>query len=75
MEAAVGLQVLRVLEDERLMANAREVGEYLKERLLGLKQRHRNIGDVRGAGLIVGVEIVRGNKVPASDLAERFSYR
>jgi 4-aminobutyrate aminotransferase-like enzyme/Ser/Thr protein kinase RdoA (MazF antagonist) len=55
----VGLAVLDVLEQEGLQANARRVGALLHSRLTRLSDRHPLIGDVRGAGLFIGVELVR----------------
>ena len=57
--AEVGLAVLRVLEQEHLVERARTVGDYLRARLVDLQQRHEAIGDVRGAGLLLGVELVK----------------
>jgi len=56
---AVGLAVLDVLRDEHLQANALAVGEHLKGRLRSLAERYPIIGDVRGPGLFLGVELVR----------------
>jgi len=56
---AAGLAVLDVIEREGLMENARVTGDYLRERLSDLMDRHAWIGDVRGLGLLVGVELVR----------------
>ena len=55
--AAAGMAVLDVLEREQLMANAREVGAYLRAGLRQVAPRFPEIGDVRGAGLFVGVEL------------------
>lgn len=51
------LATIQLLEDE-LIANAAEVGGYLKERLIELQSRFEVIGDVRGRGLMIGVELV-----------------
>jgi 4-aminobutyrate aminotransferase-like enzyme len=59
---AVGLAVLDVLEREKLRENADRVGAYLRSGLESLADRHRLIGDVRGVGLFVGVELVRDRK-------------
>ncbi|MEX2153791.1 MAG: aminotransferase class III-fold pyridoxal phosphate-dependent enzyme [Gemmatimonadaceae bacterium] len=59
---AVALEVLAVIEDERLQANALRVGERLLSGLRGLLVRHPLIGDVRGAGLFVGIELVRNRE-------------
>ncbi len=56
---AAGGAVLDVIEDEQLLANAMETGEYLRQGLRALAQRTPMIGDVRGAGMIAGVELVR----------------
>ncbi len=62
----VGLAVLRVLEQERLVERAGVMGDYLRARLLDLQQRYEAIGDVRGVGLLLGVELVkdRESRVP-----------
>ncbi|XP_057970442.1 alanine--glyoxylate aminotransferase 2 homolog 2, mitochondrial-like isoform X2 [Malania oleifera] len=64
---ATGLAVLRAIEKEKLQENAFVVGSYLKERLTSLKDKHEIIGDVRGRGLMLGVELVtdRQQKTPA----------
>jgi 4-aminobutyrate aminotransferase-like enzyme/Ser/Thr protein kinase RdoA (MazF antagonist) len=69
---AAGLAVLDVLDQERLRANALKVGTYLKNRLLALQGIHPVIGDVRGMGLFLGVDLVldRETRVPATDQAK-----
>jgi 4-aminobutyrate aminotransferase-like enzyme len=65
------LAVLDVLENEKLMERAAEVGAYLREGLEGLEETHESIGEVRGAGLMIGVELVidRERREPAAHLA------
>ncbi|XVF37444.1 hypothetical protein REPUB_Repub20aG0008300 [Reevesia pubescens] len=60
---AAGLAVLNVIEKEKLQENAFVVGSYLKERLTALKDKYDLIGDVRGRGLMLGVELVTDQKL------------
>jgi 4-aminobutyrate aminotransferase-like enzyme len=69
VSAEIGLAVLDVLEDEGLQANALEVGGYFREGLAGLMARHATVGDVRGRGLFLGVELVVDRDAPAPSLA------
>ena len=66
-----GLAVLDVLRDERLQQNAHEVGNYLIARLKSLQEEHALIGDVRGSGLFLGLDLVlnRETREPAPNQA------
>jgi len=66
---ATGLAVLEVIEKEQLQNNALVIGNYLLNGLNELKAKHSIIGDVRGAGLFIGVELVKDriSKQPASN--------
>lgn len=72
-----GLTTLEIIDDEDLQKRAKEVGGYLKDRLIELQQHHQLIGDVRGKGLLLGVELVRDRvtKEPASTEAAEVHER
>jgi 4-aminobutyrate aminotransferase-like enzyme len=59
VSCAVGQAVLNVIRDEGLQAHAEHVGNYLLQKLLSLQNDHDIIGDVRGRGLFIGIELVR----------------
>ena len=59
LPSTVGLAVLETVESERLLERAREMGDYLAKSLRDLQSRHEEIGDVRGLGLLRGVELVK----------------
>ncbi|MDE2457140.1 MAG: aspartate aminotransferase family protein [Burkholderiales bacterium] len=59
LPATVGLAVLRTIAEEGLVERAERTGAYLRARLLELQQRFEAIGDVRGEGLLLGVELVQ----------------
>ncbi|SDT28276.1 aspartate aminotransferase family protein [Actinoplanes derwentensis] len=75
--AAVGNTVLDVLESEKLDTRAAELGTYLRKGLLDLAQKHETIGDVRGRGLLVGLELVldRETRQPADELGTAITRR
>ena len=77
LPAAVGAKVVEIVLRDRLALRAAELGAYLRKHLLALQQRHAIIGDLRGRGLLQGVELVldRQNKTPASDLGMKVSRR
>jgi 4-aminobutyrate aminotransferase-like enzyme len=68
---AAALAVLAVIEDEGLVANAAKVGSYLRQGLLTLAERHPLIGDVRGEGLLLGVELIDEARRPAAGNARK----
>ncbi|MBI2738240.1 MAG: aspartate aminotransferase family protein [Rhodospirillales bacterium] len=73
LPAAVGLKVIEVILRDRLSERARQLGDRLKTGLLALQQRYDCIGDVRGRGLLLGLDLVkdRRTRVPDPDLAQR----
>jgi 4-aminobutyrate aminotransferase-like enzyme/Ser/Thr protein kinase RdoA (MazF antagonist) len=70
---AAAMAVLDVLEDQRLTENAASVGEHVRDGVRALAARHPAIGDVRGRGLMIGVELVadRDGRAPDMALASR----
>jgi 4-aminobutyrate aminotransferase-like enzyme len=73
VSCAAAMAVLDVIEDENLIENARNVGEYTRDAFKRLAEKHAIIGDVRGSGLFMGTEFVldRQTKEPATAEATR----
>lgn len=71
LAAAGGLATLEFMESRKLGEKAVEKGNYLMKRLNELKEEYPLIGDVRGIGLMIGVELVEGNKEPATEKREK----
>jgi 4-aminobutyrate aminotransferase len=69
VSTAAALAVIKVIEDDDLRTNARVVGDHLRSRLDELKEKYPVIGDVRGMGLMQGIELVkcRETKEPAPE--------
>lgn len=67
---AAGMAVLDVIEREGLMANAQRTGSYLRAQIARLAERHALIGDIRGAGLFVGMELVTDRRARTPATAE-----
>ena len=62
VSTAAALAVIKVIEEEDLRTNARVVGDYMREKLEELKEKYEVIGDVRGMGLMIGIELVKNRK-------------
>lgn len=71
LACAAALAVLDVMEQEELVENARQVGEYLMERLKELQQEQPHIVDVRGRGLMIGVEL----DIPYKEVRNRLLFQ
>lgn len=77
ISCSAGIKTIEIIQQEKLIENAKVVGEYLAKSLLALKEKYEIIGDVRGKGLIVGAEFVkdRATKEPAQKLTALITYR
>lgn len=77
LTAIAALTTIRIIEQENLVANAAHVGALALERMHEMKRRLPAIGDIRGRGLLLGIELVKGraDKLPDNDLAEAVLYR
>jgi len=62
LPSAVGLAVLQTIEQEKLLERSTQMGDYLAARLAELQARFEEIGDVRGMGLLRGIELVRSRE-------------
>jgi len=73
----VGLAVVRTVVNDKLAARADEIGQYLMAGLRELQDKYEALGDIRGRGLLLGVEIVtdRESKTPDKELMARLSNR
>jgi 4-aminobutyrate aminotransferase-like enzyme len=67
VSCAIGLEVLKIIKEDKLQENALSVGEYLKTGLRDLQKHFPLIGDIRGEGLFLGIEFVEEGKIPATD--------
>jgi len=77
VSARAALTTIEIIEDEDLVENAATLGAYALDKLDSLKHEHASIGDVRGRGFLIGIDLVldRDDKTPANDLAEEVFYR
>ncbi len=74
---AVAEAVLDVIWEEKLQERSKELGEFMMKELLVLKEKHKSIGDVRGVGMFIGVDLVKDKetKEPNRALASSFATR
>jgi 2,2-dialkylglycine decarboxylase (pyruvate) len=77
LPSMVGLAVLETIEHEQLLTRSREMGDYLAAGLRLLQERHEEIGDLRGMGLLRGIELVkdRETREPHHELGARTTER
>ncbi len=75
--ARAALTTIEIIEDEGLVANAAKVGAMALAQLKEIMAKREIVGDVRGQGLLIGVELVsdRAAKTPAANEAEKVMYR
>ncbi len=71
------LTTIQIIEDDGLVENAEKIGSYALERMFDMKSKYDLIGDVRGRGFLLGIDLVedRDSKKGASDAAEEILYR
>ena len=72
VSCAIASAVMDVIEDEKLLDRAKETGDYFLDKLRGLMDKHPIIGDVRGRGMFIGIDLVkdRGTREPHTKAAE-----
>jgi len=72
VSCAIGLSVLQVIENEQLQAKAKTVGNYFKDQLQLLENRFETVGNIRGEGLFLGIDLVenKAHKKPNTALAQ-----
>ena len=74
ISCAAAIANLEFIIKEKLVDNASIIGEYLMRRLRELQEKYDSIGDIRGKGLLIGIELVKDNrKTPATEKARRAS--
>jgi predicted acetylornithine/succinylornithine family transaminase len=62
LACAAGIAVIEAIEEDSLLQNAAELGQYAKDKLLELKQKHFIIDSIRGIGLMIGVQLTKPGK-------------
>ncbi len=69
--SAAAFAVIKLIEDEDLRTNVKVVGDYLRAKLEELQEKYEVIGDVRGMGLMQGIELVVDRKTKTTEPASR----
>ena len=77
VSSAAVTAILEIMDEEKLAHNALKMGQTMKKRLLAIQEKSRFLGDVRGRGLVMGVELVKDKKTkePAPDLTRQMIVR
>ncbi len=75
VSCAIATEVLRTIKREKLQENALQIGEFLKSELKKLSEEFSIIGDVRGQGLFLGIELVDNNMKPLADQTDYLANR
>jgi len=77
LSAVAAIETVKIIREERLYERARDLGEYVIKRLKEIQERYEVIGDVRGRGLMIGVELVKNRKTkePYRELALKTCWR
>ena len=75
VSCAIGLAVLDVVRDEALQEHAAAVGDHLISNLQQLQDQYPAMADIRGSGLFIGVELLREDGGPATELAKKVKNR
>ncbi|RLF91140.1 acetyl ornithine aminotransferase family protein [Thermococci archaeon] len=73
--SAAAEATLEIIEEEKLLENALKVGEFIMKRLREMQERYEIIGDVRGKGLMIGVEIVKEGGKPDPEMTGKICWR
>ncbi len=71
LACAGGIATLNYMKKRKLGENAKKIGMHMKKRLIEMKDKYKIIGDVRGIGLMMGVEFVKDEKTKKPGVAER----
>lgn len=77
LSCVIGLEVLKIIEEDNLLENVKVEGAYMKKRLLAMKDKFEIVGDIRGKGFMLGMEIVmdKKSKIENTKAALNFSER